>query len=380
MSSTPITLPGVPRTGVPGAVSFVAAALGDVTRRRVVYTFLLCLLWSGIGFASQISGFIQAPSWWWPMHTVLWGQLNGFAVMLTLLVADRASVPPLNRWWPYPLAVVAGVAMGTTLEWLVAQRLLSITTAYHDTGGPEPFSTFAFRHGIQALVVCSLATVAYVSWRRATQRQAALRVVQLEGARAGKRIVRLRLAAMQARVEPQFLHDVLARVEQLFETDAHAASRMLQDLITYLRVAIPQIRDPSSTIRREIELANAYLNVVARQGKDRVLLRAPDDRLGDDARMPPMLILPLVNRALAHRSACTAADQYLEISAAVVGNDRLRITMRDASNGFAPAAESEECIARIRELLASLYDRDASLTLRAGARGSAAEIDLPYEA
>jgi LytS/YehU family sensor histidine kinase len=310
--------------------------------------------------------------------TFLWGQFNGFAVMLALLVADHASVPPLNRLWPYPLALVAGVAIGTTLEWLVAERLLSIATAYQITGEPEPFSTFAFRHGIQALAVWGLMTLAYVSWRRATQRQAALRAVQLEGARAEKRVLKLRLAAMRARVEPQFLLDALARVEQLFETDAQAANCMLQDLVTYLRVAIPQIRDPSTTIRREIELANAYLNVVGRQTKDGVLLHGPDDWLGD-ARIPPMLILPLVNRALARRSACTAANDYLEISAAI-GNDRLRITMRDAGNGFAPAAESEECIARIRELLASLFGGNATLTLRASAQGSEAEIDLPRDA
>jgi LytS/YehU family sensor histidine kinase len=46
---------------------------------------------------------------------------------------------------------------------------------------------------------------------------------------------------MQAQLEPGFLRQALERVERMYETDARTADRMLQDLITYLRAAIPKM-------------------------------------------------------------------------------------------------------------------------------------------
>ena len=72
---------------------------------------------------------------------------------------------------------------------------------------------------------------------------------------------------MQARVEPRFLFNTLAQVERLYEIDAQRADRMLDDLIVYLRAALPQLRETTSTLSREIELAKAYLNIVEAAGR-----------------------------------------------------------------------------------------------------------------
>src|ERR1700676_5748914 len=106
---------------------------------------------------------------------------------------------------------------------------------------------------------------------------------------------------MQARVEPQFLRDALTQVERLYDIDAQAADRVLKKLIAYLRAAIPQIGDPASTLAREIQLTNAYLNIVGMRSKDRLVLNNSATRIEGVARVPPMVVLPLINHALAHR-------------------------------------------------------------------------------
>ena len=68
-----------------------------------------------------------------------------------------------------------------------------------------------------------------------------LRAVQFHHAEMEKRLLESRLAAMQAQLEPGFLRQALERVERMYETDARTADRMLQDLITYLRAAIPKM-------------------------------------------------------------------------------------------------------------------------------------------
>ena len=76
-----------------------------------------------------------------------------------------------------------------------------------------------------------------------------------------KKALESHLQLMQAQVEPQFLFNTLRRVGDLYETDRSSADRMLDNLILYLRAALPQMRTSASTLGQEVQLAQAYLNI-----------------------------------------------------------------------------------------------------------------------
>jgi hypothetical protein len=186
------------------------------------------------------------------VNGVLSMQLNGFAVLLAVLVADRVSSPLARRAWPYAVAVVLGVAIGTTATWLIAQRIFGLATAYGSGGGPyEPFDSFAFRHARHALVSWGLVTAVYVSARWAAARRRALGRLQLERVATEKQLVESKLAATQARVDPAALQATLARIDALCESDPAHADALLRDLIAFLRAAIPPSPDSGSTIVQE---------------------------------------------------------------------------------------------------------------------------------
>jgi len=357
------------------SIAFVTAAWRAATPKHFLYTFVLALAWSGFLNATQSSFWARPMPWGPQLNGLLTMQFNGFAVLLAVLVADHASPPPLRRWWLYVLAVVIGAFVGSTLLWLVSQRVIGIATAY---GLPEPFDTFLYRHGTHAVEVCGMVTFIYVSRRWATARLTALRAVQLERAQVEKRVLESRLAAMQARVEPQFLRNTLAQVERLYDIDAQAADRVLKELIAYLRAAIPQARDPASTLAREIQLTNAYLNIVGTQSKDWLVVSGTGAPTADVARMPPMVLLPLINHALAHRVERAQGDERFQIDVAV-REEMLVLTIRDQGTGFTPESASDTEIQRIRERLAVLYGERAQLTLRVSADGSEAVVEIPYE-
>jgi LytS/YehU family sensor histidine kinase len=67
---------------------------------------------------------------------------------------------------------------------------------------------------------------------------------------------------MQAQVEPRFLFDSLVDIETLYSKDPTAAADLLDRLISYLRAALPKLREQGSTIGAEIELLKAYISVV----------------------------------------------------------------------------------------------------------------------
>lgn len=105
------------------------------------------------------------------------------------------------------------------------------------------------------------------------------------------------LAAMQAQVDPKLLFDALIAIEQAYARQQLDASARLERLIGHLRVALPRLRDTGATLAGEAELIASYLDLL------RDLDGAPpefDCDLGPHGNrcLPPMLLLPLLQRAL----------------------------------------------------------------------------------
>ena len=152
-----------------------------------------------------------------------------------------------------------------------------------------------------------------------------------------------RLQAMQARVEPQFLFNTLSQVRDLYRADVARGERMLDELIAYLRAAMPKMRDTSSTVGQEVELVRAYLAIVRLRlgGRPRLRDRAARCRVAA-ARMPPMMLLPLVDHAIArHGASAPQATESLHIRAAVV-DDRIRLQSPTAASASCPRPRARE--------------------------------------
>ena len=369
-----ISVPTPLRNAISASTSCVNLAWRALTPKHVVYTSLSCLAWSVLVIllaTSFLSHFQLQPS----INAVLSMQFNGFAVLFAVLIADQASPPGRRRHWPYVVAVVAGVLVGTLLVSLLSQRILGLAVGYRANGADEQFRAFFFRHATHAFVVFGLATCVYVSHRWATQRICALRAIQLDHAEMEKRLLESRLAAMQAQVEPGFLRERLDGVERMYETDAKTADLMLRDLIVYLRAAIPRVGQTISTVAQELELASAYLNTIAGVSRIRLMRRRNGNRIADRARMPSTILLPLLNRVRPRH----ADGEALVIDADVRG-DRLCLTIRDRGNAFANDTGDDVALAGIRERLSAIYGNRARLMLKAIAGGSEAVLEIPYEA
>ena len=71
-----------------------------------------------------------------------------------------------------------------------------------------------------------------------------------------------RLQVMRAQIEPHFLFNTLANVKRLCQTDVGDGLRMLENLVRYLRAALPQMREAEATLGQEADLVEAYLAVL----------------------------------------------------------------------------------------------------------------------
>jgi LytS/YehU family sensor histidine kinase len=160
---------------------------------------------------------------------------------------------------------------------------------------------------------------------------------------------------MQAQVEPQFLFNTLVGVEALYQKDAPAAAENLDRLIQYLRVALPRLREPGSTIAAELELVRAYLAVITSLHGGRPALAVTVGDGCGDARFYPMLLLPLIQRAV--RVQDGGLPESIRIGVQKVGHDIVLVTRIACAGGCAEDFE----LARVRDRLSGLYGERASL-------------------
>ncbi len=171
-----------------------------------------------------------------------------------------------------------------------------------------------------------------------------------------RQLAEAQLKMMQAQVEPHFLFNTLASVDYLIETDPARASRMQKNLIQYLRAALPQMREGSSTLEREILQCRSYLEILKVRMDERLQfsINVPQGLL--TASFPPMMLLTLVENAIKHGLEPKPDGGTLSLSA-IVADGRLRVAVADSGLGFGVAQRGGTGVglANVRERLAALY-------------------------
>jgi len=230
-------------------------------------------------------------------------QVSGLVLMLCWLPAARSPATGADRRRRLILATLLGSALGMGLTY-VAMRALpwpSICDLMQASYGKPPCNQFritgligdtlwVFMPGL--MIVGALEIRA----QRRSQDEAAQALLK-EHSVLRRHALASRLAALQAQVEPGLLFDALVSIEQAYARQDSSASARLERLIRHLRVALPRLRDAGATLGGEAELIASYLDLL------RDLNGHPPDfecELGSHGAMalPPMLLLPLVQRAL----------------------------------------------------------------------------------
>lgn len=307
-------------------------------------------------------------------QNLLLTQMFAFVFLLCILVAHRSVAYGARRVLAYSLAIAAAAVICATADYGIKQF-----TGYYEEPDTQDWWKPVDAAWILLTVILLGApcTFAYADFQRARASAARLHEAGLARTRAARNVVQTRLQALQARVEPQFLFDTLARVKQLYERDAAKGELTLDALIAYLRIAMPQLRQPGSTLARECELARTYVDIVAARGDARLRIAVDDGEDSVTELFPAMLLLPLVDRAVAHSRVTPLDDNAIEIRAVASGT-RLAVTVRHSGNAF--ARDDDSAVARVREQLRTLFEDEARVETRAAdGGGSEVTMEVPRE-
>ncbi len=352
------SFPVEPAGPVRGALRFAWYALRSVTRKELLFAAAVGLALGVVVAMLVLEHGMKKPhtSLMLAMEVVLPLLCTPFALAAWLL-ADRAHDSGLPRALRLALACIGGaVAAGLVLPGLALALGLPVGRALLEDGREIQIAYWVQSSALVISVFTySALAVVPVEWhRRRVLAQAALDASLREQAALSRQVLESRLAAMQAQVEPQFLFDTLVGIEQLYARDAALGSSRLDRLIAYLRVALPRLREAGSTIGAEIELVQSYLGVVQAGADGTAPLRLAVEPAAAQRVLHPMLLLPLVQRAVRDTAG---SPLEVEIVAKAMG-DATVIVLRFARGGL---CEDDEELRRVQGRLHALYGHGATL-------------------
>ncbi len=171
-----------------------------------------------------------------------------------------------------------------------------------------------------------------------------------------------RLAELQSRIRPHFLFNALNTALALVRVDAARAEAVLEDLAELFRVALADA-GASVSLEEEIELARRYLAIEEVRFGKRLLVEWEIDPRVHAARVPPLVLQPLVENAVRHGIEPATAGGRITIRARL--NRGQVVLVVSNTLGEEPGSPGHGmALHNIRERLRLLHDVAAECDVR----------------
>ncbi len=321
---------------------------------------------------------------WLASYTILAGRLLfvGVFAVLAFGLSERWPVR-LPAWFARWAFQVVVVAMAMPIATAIAYALTTIGIPEHWWQSQTRLLGFGQITVMGLLVSPWIVVAALLRQIKDEARKLAL-TFDLERSEYERNALDARLRLLQAQVAPHFLFNTLANVRELVSTGSPRAAPVLESLIAYLRAAVPRLNQPASTLGQELELVQAYLDVMHMRMPDRLQFTVEAD---DEARAlvcPPMTLLTLVENAMRHGIDPSEEGGRIDVRVSVAGGHG-HAEVIDTGMGLARGSGGSEDaqglgtgLANLRERLQLAFGGAAHLTLsEIQPHGVRAEIDFP---
>jgi hypothetical protein len=247
-------------------------------------------------------------------------------------------------------------------------------------GGPPPRYFFAgwfwartkFDLPVYWIIVSAAHALAF--YRRAEDRQR--KALELTAS-----LSRAKLEALRLQLQPHFLFNTLNAISTLVHSNPDGADEMISTLSDLLRLSL-DVTDQEIPLRRELEILDRYLEIEQVRLGDRlrvVRLITPEAL---DARVPSLLLQPIVENAVRHGIEPRLAPGTITVRAARQGGALLLIVSDDGLGLKTADTRTDRrgiAHANPEAPLGELYGGAARLVLREPPEGGVSvEIEIPF--
>ena len=319
-------------------------------------------------------------AWWTP-----------WIPLVPLIIHVAQTFPVEKRRWLKSLLIHAGFCVLFSLLhltlYVTLSRVIGGQTWLNLAGeSPESYSTvlwnllttpfmvnFRLRLLIYAIIVLVALTVDY--YRRLQKRE-------LDLTRLEKQLADAQLQALKMQLHPHFLFNTLNSVSALMYKDVDAAEEMVRKLTNFLHMTLESSGSQEVTLEKELDFLNYYLQIEQIRFQDRLAIEMKIDPSTLDARVPNLIMQPIVENAIRHGVATRSAHGHIQISSRKQ-NGVIQLQVQDNGPGLeALNGEIREGVGlsntrlRLQQIYGDSYRFDLS---NAPEGGVLATVELPYQ-
>ena len=307
-------------------------------RRRLLKRLALIWgIWTFIGIVFTLQGYFTSYRSERPMPFVdsvylqmTWSYLWALATPLVLWAAARLPIER-NNWirsglLHIPISVLLSVfltAMGHVVLWLNwgvrAGKPFSFTNMTR-------FVIANFSEGIGIYMLIALTSYAFSYYQRFREGQ--VKTLQLEA-----QLSQAQLQALKMQLHPHFLFNTLHSISALLNKDVDAARKMITRLGDFLRLTLENSGSQEVTLEQEMDFLGCYLEIERIRFQNRLLTRIDLNPQTLQAKVPNLILQPIVENAIRHGIAPRSTPGLIEIEAKQQ-NGTLRIQVRDNGPGL----------------------------------------------
>jgi len=347
----------------------------------------IALLWLGFALvnATQIVAGMGAVGMQHAWSRLFFTVLASWIVwaLATPLVLRLGHRYPLAQWrsiraWAVRLA--ACFTIGAIYSaWAAGLQMLLQPWGYVQVTefGKTAFSVFYGEFHLFLILYAAILAIDYAleSKRRLAQRET-------EAARLSEQLSRTQLAALRRQLEPHFLFNTLNAIAGLVRENRNDdAVSMIAGLSDLLRRVLDDSGKQEVSLGEEMEFLETYLEIQKTRFAERLRLSVDVPKEFLSARVPSLILQPMVENAIEHGIEKRAAGGLLRIGA-VRDNGFLTLSVYNEGPRIPEDWEQRRAgvgIANVRSRLRTLYGEASQLKIENREQGVEVQFSVPYE-
>ena len=370
-------------------------------RRYTTLWVLVLSVWMLIGLsftlnyyffaAHYVSIFKQPPTLgqmlvWELPYWLLWAGLAPAIFLFT-----RRFPIDHERWFSNSLLHIVGcvfLSITHRAVYLIIGWLLHVA-AYRDiTTIPDLYSSdilFNLPTGFMSYGTIFLVSYVIDYYRRHEEEELKISRLRAELAQTQLLVTEAQLQALKMQLHPHFLFNTLNSISALLDDDVDAAEQMLARLGDLLRLTIENSGAQQVTLQEELEFLRCYLEIEQVRFHDRLAVKMHIEPETLDARVPNLILQPIVENAIRHGIASRIAPGEIEIQA-TRAEGVLRLRVKDNGPGLRGGAGSGSRtreglgLANTRARLKQMYGAAHLFEMADAAEGGLQlTLEIPFE-
>jgi two-component system LytT family sensor kinase len=204
---------------------------------------------------------------------------------------------------------------------------------------------------------------------------------ELKSAQLEARLIETELKALREQLRPHFLFNTMNTIAVLVrEGKNDEAVTLLARLSSLLRMSLDTSRTHEVTLRQEMEFLDRYIEIQKARFSDRLSVSVDIEPAALDARIPNLILQPLVENAILHGIAPKSGPGHVCVNGHVAEGN-LHLEVRDDGPGLSHQGEGMKegvGLSNTRERIAKIYGPRGRISLHSEpGRGVSVQLVFP---